>query len=104
MNGEPTTSWQDTQKLLAFIVVVGFLGVVFLWFFDPPKGDNAELAVLNTLTGALGGFTGMIVTYYFGSSRSAANKDETLKQIALAAPQAAAAPSAPSDHPTPPAA
>jgi len=94
-----TTSWQDTQKLLAFIVVVGFLAVVFVWLFHPPAGDNSELAVLNTLIGSLGGFTAMIVTYYFGSSRSAANKDETLKQIALSAPPAAAP--AP-EHPSPP--
>ena len=79
-----TTSWNDTQKLLAFIVVVAFIVIIMIWMFHPPATDAAATGVLNTLVGTLGGFAGMVVTFYFGSSRSAASKDSTI--AALAAP------------------
>lgn len=92
---ENVTSWQDTQKLLAFIIVGGFLTAVFLWMFLPPHGSESQVAVLNTLVGVLGGFAGTVVTFYFGNSRSNANKDETIKQIALG-------PTPPPQTPSPP--
>ena len=85
---QQTTSWADTQKLLAFVIVVAFIVVIFTWMFFAPKSDAAATAVLNTLVGTLGGYAGMVVTWYFGSSRSSANKDQTI--AALSAPQPAA--------------
>jgi hypothetical protein len=85
MNQE-VTSWQDTQKLLAFIVVIGFFALTFLWLFYPPKGDAGAMAVLNILIGADAAMAGTVIGFYFGSSRSAANKDETIKQLSLTPP------------------
>ncbi len=86
-----TTSWNDTQKLLAFIVVSAFIIVIFVWMFHPPQTDAASTAVLHTLVGGLGGFTGMVLTFYFGSSRG-----ERIKDAATAAPKPTAT------SPTPP--
>ena len=35
---QQTTSWGDTQKLLAFVIVVAFIIVIFTWMFFAPKG------------------------------------------------------------------
>jgi hypothetical protein len=76
-----TTSWNDTQKLLAFIIVAAFILIIIGWLFFPPKIDAPSTAVLNTLVGTLGGFTGMVVTFYFGSSRSSTAKDSTIAAL-----------------------
>ena len=73
-----TTSWSDTQKLLAFVVVIAFILVIGIWMFHPPATDAASTGVLNTLVGTLGGFSGMVVTFYFGSSRGERTKDTTI--------------------------
>lgn len=78
---QPTTSWNDTQKILAFVLVVAFIIVIFVWMFHPPATDAAATAVLNTLVGTLGGYTGMVVTFYFGSSRSSTSKDQTIANL-----------------------
>jgi RsiW-degrading membrane proteinase PrsW (M82 family) len=75
MNGAPT-SWNDTQKLLAFMVVGALVVVVFVWMLYPPKeADPGSLAVLNMLIGALVGLATTVVTFYFGSSRGERTKD-----------------------------
>lgn len=78
---QPTTSWNDTQKLLAFIIVVSYVLVIFAWMFYAPKAGEAATAVLNTLVGTLGGYTAVVVTYYFGTSRSSAAKDQTIASL-----------------------
>ena len=77
-----TTSWSDTQKLLAFIVVIAFILVIFVWIFFPPKSDQATITVLNMMIGALVGLAGTVVTFYFGSSRGERTKDGTIGTIA----------------------
>jgi hypothetical protein len=76
-------SWGDTQKLLAFILVVAFIVIVLIWMFRPPSGDAGSIAVLNTLVGTLGGFTAAVVTFYFGSSKGSKDKDDTMANMAL---------------------
>ena len=53
--------------------------------FYPPHTDAASTAVLNTLVGTVGGMTTMVVSFYFGSSRNANTKDNTI--AALVAPE-----------------
>jgi len=79
-----TTPWTDTQKILALLLVVAFISVIVLWMFHPPQTDAASTAVLNTLVGTLGGMTTMVVSYYFGSSRTAGTQANTI--AALVAP------------------
>lgn len=74
----PTTSWNDTQKLLAFLIVGALVLVIFVMMFFPPKGDQAAIAVFTTLVGALVANAGGIVQFYFGNSRSATAKDATI--------------------------
>ena len=76
-------NWNDTQKLLAFILVIAFIVVIIIWMFLPPKGDAGIMAVLNTLVGTLGGMTGTVVTFYFGSSQGSKSKDDALNSIAV---------------------
>jgi len=82
-----TTPWSDTQKILALFLCIAFVVVIFVWMFFPPRSDQGATAVLNTLVGALSGFVGMVITFYFGSSRNANTKDNTIAQ--LVAPAAA---------------
>jgi ABC-type thiamin/hydroxymethylpyrimidine transport system permease subunit len=96
----------DNQPLVGLIVVCAFVGVVYLWFFHPP-GVSAELmTALNLLTGTLGAMASMVVSYYFGSSKGSASKDDALNAIATTATTATAGatPTAPSNgkEPSPP--
>ncbi len=75
-----TTSWNDTQKILAFVIVAAFILVVILWMFFPPKGDPGTIAVLNTLVGALVTMAVSVSMFYFGSSRGERTKDTTIAQ------------------------
>jgi len=69
------------QNCLAIMVTLGFFGIIVGWMYQPPQGDGASIAVLNTLTGMMGAaFTG-IITYFFGSSSGSHEKDETIKQM-----------------------
>lgn len=75
--------WSDTQKILALGITGAFVAVVLLWMFLPPKGDPGSIAVLNTLVGTLGGAFVAIVGFFFGSSKSSSDKDDTIKSIAM---------------------
>lgn len=96
-----TTSWNDTQKLLAFITVIAFIMIIGVWMFHPPSTDAAATAVLNTLVGTLGGYAGMVMTFYFGSSRGERTKDGTIASITTTQPTNghAAAPASPPANP-----
>lgn len=82
----PTTSWNDTQKLLAFVIVVALVAVIFVWMFFPPKGDAAAMAALQILTGALVASSGQVISFYFGNSRSSVAKDQTIATLSATPP------------------
>lgn len=75
-------SW--TPRVLATVVVGGFLGCVYAVL----SGYIAELKdpVIATLVGTMIGYTSakadQVVSYYFGSSASSKAKDETISTIA----------------------
>ena len=73
--------WSDTQKILALIIVGAFITIVLLWMFYPPKGDPGSIAVLNTLVGAISAGFGMVLTYFFGSSKTSGMKDDTISRL-----------------------
>lgn len=78
---EEQSRWSDTQKIIALTVVFSFIGVVVVWMFYPPKGDPGAIAVLNTLVGSLGTGFGMVLTYFFGSSKTSSSKDATIARL-----------------------
>ena len=79
---QPNESWNDTQRLLAFIIVVAFIIVIIIWLFHAPVGDAGSNAVLNMLMGSLAAMAGGVVTFYFGSSKGSKDKDDTISSIA----------------------
>lgn len=79
---QTTESWNDTQRLLAFIVVVALIIEILIWMFHPPVGDAGAMAVLNMLLGAHVGYVGAVITFYFGSSKGSKDKDDTISSIA----------------------
>ena len=79
---QPNESWNDTQRLLAFIIVVAFIIVIVIWLFHAPTGDAGSNAVLNMLMGSLAAMAGGVVTFYFGSSKGSKDKDDTISSIA----------------------
>jgi hypothetical protein len=71
-------TWNDTQRILAFVIVAALIVVILIWIFHPPTGDAASNAVLNVLVGALVGMAGTVATFYFGSSKGSKDKDDTI--------------------------
>ena len=85
-------SWNVMQAFVAVTVLIGFFGIIFAWMVFPPKTTDAGvLAILNQLTGAVTTLAVSVVTYYVGSSKSSADKEETQKQSAQAAVAVASA-------------
>lgn len=80
--------WSDTQKLLAFattgsfvlIILVLLAVIIFVRGLDPSIITQLIAAVI-TLVGTLGGQAGAVNTFYFGSSKSSSNKDETVANV-----------------------
>lgn len=62
--------------LLAWVIVLGFFGLVaILIFHELPKDSNG---VIFMLFGALSAGFGSVIGYFFGSSKSSADKSELL--------------------------
>lgn len=82
------------QGMLASSVTGGFILILLVWMFFPPAGDPGSLAVLNTLTGSFATAFGVVVSFYFGSTKGSNEKDRTISTMAATA-SAAPAPAAP---------
>ena len=69
----------NTPKILASVVVVGFFGVLaYMFKYGVPKeGDEALLILL----GALGAGFGMVLSYYFGSSSGSVQKNAIMERL-----------------------
>lgn len=69
------------QNCLAIMVTLGFFAIIGAWMYQPPQGDGASIAVLNTLTGMMGTAFAGVVSYFFGSSSGSKEKDDTIKNM-----------------------
>lgn len=75
-------SW--TPRVLAMIIVAGFLGCVYAVFGGHVEGikDPLVIGLIGTLIGYTSSKTDLVYSYYFGSSASSKAKDETISTIA----------------------
>src|SRR5262245_50147130 len=70
------------ENILALTVTLGFFGVVGAVMYWPPGAENATLQqLIGALTLAFGG----VISYFFGSSTSSKQKDETITRMTEAA-------------------
>lgn len=86
-------SWNIMQAVIGLIVVCGLFGVLTAWmliavFADTTKLDPGLMALLNILTGCVVTAAIAVVNYYFGSSKSSADKEENAKIATRAAADA----------------
>jgi hypothetical protein len=68
-----------TLYLLAWTVVIGFFALICVLIFQPLKGQS--LGYVNQLFGALATGFGMVLSYFFGSSKGSADKNVLLKNV-----------------------
>jgi hypothetical protein len=67
--------WKDVyQYALGALIVLAFVAILILVLVKGAE-DNA---VLNTLVGAFASGVIMVITHFYGSSKSSATKDETI--------------------------
>jgi hypothetical protein len=66
--------------ILGGIITVCFFAVLALLVFKPMPQENKD--VLYLVIGALIGFEGSVVTYFYGSSAGSSKKDDTISNIA----------------------
>jgi hypothetical protein len=67
--------WKDVyQYALGALIILAFVAILILVLVKGAE-DNA---VLNTLVGAFASGVIMVITYFYGSSKSSATKDETI--------------------------
>ncbi len=70
------------QSTLALLVSFGFLSIIFVLIFIPPKDEQISTVLINLL-GNLATVVAMVFGYFFGSSSGSNKKDETISTMAL---------------------
>lgn len=89
-------SWSVMQAVVGFGALLGFFANQAAWFaiavFVPAAKDLSPgiLAILNQGSGSLTTFAGIVIGYYFGSSKGSTDKDEATKKAADTAAKAMA--------------
>ena len=96
-NGNGTSkSWNMMQGAVGFGALLGFFANQAMWFYIAIYVPAAKelspgiLAILNQGSGSLTTFAGIVIGYYFGSSKGSTDKDETAKKAAETAATAVA--------------
>lgn len=93
-NGSSSKPYNVMQAFVGGTVMVGLYAVIAAWmciaiFGDPAKMDVGITTILTGLTGVVSTIAVMVAGYYFGSSKSSADKEETAKAATKAAADAA---------------
>ena len=69
--GKFSKDW--TSRIMGLTVVAAFMGYIFLITVQPPE-QNSE-ALINLVLGYLDGLASAIISFYFGASNTAKDKD-----------------------------
>lgn len=78
--------WNVMLGIVTVTVILAFCANQGMWFYialsypDGKSIDAAVLAILNQGSGSVGAFTGAVIGYWVGSSKSSADKDDTAKE------------------------
>lgn len=84
----PGASWSFMQSCVGIGAILGFFANQGMWFyiavFVPEAKDISPgvLAILNQGSGSIMTFAGIVIGYYFGSSKGSQDKDDTAKAAA----------------------
>lgn len=70
----------ETPQVVAIIVLLCVFAVFGILLFHPVPKENE--AAVNIMIGFAGGWAGAVITFYFGSSKSSQDKDDTISAIA----------------------
>lgn len=90
-----TDVWNAMQTVIGCGAIAGFFANQAMWFYIalyiPEAKDISPgiLAILNQGSGGIMTFAGMVIGYYFGSSKSSADKDAAQKLSTKVAASAA---------------
>lgn len=67
------------QYCLAVVVMVGFLTLIFLLFNKSIPAENKDVAYV--AVGTLGTAFGLVLNYFFGSTKGSAEKTEIISKL-----------------------
>jgi hypothetical protein len=71
------SKWQNIfLYILAGIIILGFIGLLVVLVFHLAPDGNQTL--LNVMVGQFATMTGLVVSYFFATSKSSADKTEML--------------------------
>lgn len=75
----PPLKLEFVPAILAFILVTGLFGILFVLMFHELPDKNRD--TFNIVFGAVSGSVGTAVAFYFGSSKSTQTKDATIAAV-----------------------
>lgn len=73
----PKPEW--TPRLLAFLIVIGFFGVLATLFLTTDEIPQSVSTTLSILLGALSAGMNTIIGYYFGSSQTSIHRPAVIE-------------------------
>ena len=72
-------NWQIIfQYALAAIIILGFMSLLAIFIIKPTNDPNPTNTVITTLLGSFATMTVTVVSYFFGSSKGSADKNDML--------------------------
>lgn len=72
--------WKEIyQYVLGAIVILSFFGVLVFMIVEAEQLKGNDNQVLYAMVGTLGSVAVMVASYFFGSSKGSADKNEMLK-------------------------
>ena len=75
------TLGDTTPRILAYMITLGFFGILAYMLVDPVPATGQTHDVLLVMLGSLGSAWIAIVSYYFGSSSGSAAKSKLLTEL-----------------------